>query len=130
MAMSTEAINRLLQELHSLGELEVRRRIPSGIYGDEGSAMRFVVDEWLQSEASAREMAAQAGSEAREAEANLLARQANTLARIANKSAEEANSPASRANVLASRANWIAMIAMIISAATTIVVTIISSSKP
>src|SRR5439155_2500461 len=74
---------KFLQELESLGEEEVRRRLPSGDYGDVGTPMREVVNEWLAFKESEREAAAEARSEARAAEALSISREANLLSRKA-----------------------------------------------
>lgn len=101
-------INKLLQELELLGETEVRRRLPSELYGAKGSPMRSIVDEWLDTKESARRVA----SEVREEEALEETRKANRLAEVASSLDKTDNRRASFATILAIIATIAAIMAI------------------
>lgn len=84
--MGLDEVNKLMARLESLGELEVRRQLPSGLYGFPDTDMRIRVEDWLRAQEAARE-----------AEAVSIAREANSIAQSADSTAKEALSTAKEA---------------------------------
>lgn len=100
--------HEVVRQLESLGESEVRKRLPLGEFGDVGSELRLVVDTWqLASQESSRKVALDARSEARADESLSISREAISVAR--------------RALVNSRLANIIAISAIIFSGITAIV---------
>src|SRR5437870_3186603 len=114
VVMSSVALAQLFDKVESLGELEVRRRIPLGEFGSPGSAELTAVEQWLSAAESARKVASESRAEERESAALYEAKKANFFAEYANRLAETANSLASAANWRAALANIIAVAALIV----------------
>ena len=102
--------DKFIADLEKLGEPEARRRLLKGNYGHSGETFSRV-KAWLDSKEDARKSEADSRAERREEESLSIAREANSLAR--------------KAFLNSRRANNIAITAMILSAATAIIVAII-----
>jgi hypothetical protein len=128
MTMSSDAIRKLEDQLEFLGELEVRRLMSSGAWGDPRTDMRLRVEDWLRAKEVEREIgvAAAVGEEsAATREAVSVAREANAVARESNAFAREANAIARSAQ----RAAWVAAITAIIAAVTAVAAIIMAIIK-
>ncbi len=114
---------KFFSELETLGEKEVREKIPSGVYGTK--KLPFV-KEWLRQQDELKEESRFSRIEEREEELLSIAREANEIAILARDEANSANSIAESALLEARESNqtarsaknaaWSAAIAAIISA--------------
>ena len=81
-----ETEDTIISRLESIGESEVRARLPFGDFGDVLShPYRRVTEDWLSAKASKRAEADSAKRDAREAESLSIAKEANDIARSASK---------------------------------------------
>src|SRR3990172_2502011 len=107
--MRNNVVKQFLASLEKMGEEKVREEHAKLKWGKPGDIDYILVDNWLLSKASEREVAAVSRAEAREETALSISEEAN---RIASDALAEARS----ANSVARRANRIAIIALIIAA--------------
>ena len=110
MSVMDETISNFIAQLESYGELEVKRMMAKGEWGQETGFLRTHVEDWLRSKEAAREL--EAVSIAREAAST--AREAKEIARSADSTAKDALRTAQQERTAAVIAAIAAIIAVVI----------------